>query len=581
VVLAVVVPVVAVVLAVVVPVVAEAVVEEANNMNRYPNWKSSIVIFTTLILLLLGNFFWQTRRITRTFKEHSLAHSNILAAVVELNIKNSLMSLEGMETIISSYLKNSAQFIHYLNEFDAFSGPELTAFAGESGLAGIRILSTGSSAVSGPTDWLPETWIDAVTGLHFLPDANLYIFRMIFVSDRFPSRESSIIVGMSAAETETIRRKMSVETLLDLLNRMDSIEYVRFIPRLTAGSAPLPGSRTRDVNARSEKSGGPLPAGEQSVSFQETILIHENGRPISETRITMADRVLIVGLEANYFFSRIKTLKKEMVVFVTILILFGGVSSLWLYRVQRHQLHQARQFERKMARQKEQAALGRAAATITHEIRNPLNAISMGLQRLQMETGDLAPDHLALIGGMREAVSRTNAIISNLQQYVRPFTCECQPVAAADLISTLLAPYRQTCSSRNIAIDLNLDSTLMWNVDRHLLGQAFDNFIKNAVEAQPDGGFLRIQTARNGKYGTICFENHCDTMDRDTEKMIFEPYFTTKTYGSGLGLAISRKIIEAHSGSITTVSREKTFSIHVSLPVASDSLSCKDAGRRS
>ena len=226
------------------------------------------------------------------------------------------------------------------------------------------------------------------------------------------------------------------------------------------------------MNARSEKSDGLLPAGEQSVSFQETTLIHENGRPISETRITMADRVLIVGLEANYFSSRIKTLKKEMVVFVTILILFGGMSSLWLYRVQRHQLHQARQFERKMARQKEQAALGRAAATITHEIRNPLNAISMGLQRLQMETGDLAPDHLALIGGMREAVSRTNAIISNLQQYVRPFTCECQPVAAADLISTLLAPYRQTCSSRNIAIDLNLDSTLMWNVDRHLLGQA-------------------------------------------------------------------------------------------------------------
>lgn len=70
-------------------------------------------------------------------------------------------------------------------------------------------------------------------------------------------------------------------------------------------------------------------------------------------------------------------------------------------------------------------------------------------------------------------------------------------------------------------------------------------------------------------------------MDRGTEKMIFEPYFTTKTYGSGLGLAISRKIIEAHSGSITTVSREKTFSIHVSLPVASDPLSCKDAGRRS
>jgi hypothetical protein len=57
---------------------------------------------------------------------------------------------------------------------------------------------------------------------------------------------------------------------------------------------------------------------------------YEKGRPISETRITMADQVLIVGLEADYFSSCIETLKKEMVVFVTILILFGGVSSMWL-----------------------------------------------------------------------------------------------------------------------------------------------------------------------------------------------------------------------------------------------------------
>ncbi len=163
---------------------------------------------------------------------------------------------------------------------------------------------------------------------------------------------------------------------------------------------------------------------------------------------------------------------------MTILILFGAASSVWLYRIQRHQLNKTRQFERKMARQMEQASLGRATATITHEIRNPLNAISMGLQRLQIETVDLAADHMALIESMRDAVSRTNAIISNLQQFVRPFTFDHQPVPAADLILSLMAPYRQACADRQIAIEPDLDCKLVLTGDRHLLGQAFDNFIK-------------------------------------------------------------------------------------------------------
>jgi signal transduction histidine kinase len=530
-----------------VPAVAAvaAVRVAVNNMARYPNWKAGLAVFGILIVLLMVNFFWQTRRITRTFKEHSLAHSRILAAVVELNIKNSLVSMEGMETLIAGYLKNSAQFIRYLNDFDPFSSPELTAFASESGLAGIRISDESLPDVSGPEGWLPEP--DALplemTGLQFVPEPHLYVYRLIDTSTRVSSRKSFIDVGMSALEVESLHKKMSVETLLSLLNRMTGIEYVRLSSRLPDNP---------------------------SASGQETRLIQQDGRPISETRITMPDHILTVGLEADYFSSRIRTLKKEMIVFVTILILFGAASSVWLYRIQRHQLNKTRQFERKMARQMEQASLGRATATITHEIRNPLNAISMGLQRLQIETVDLAADHMALIESMRDAVSRTNAIISNLQQFVRPFTFDHQPVPAADLILSLMAPYRQACADRQIAIEPDLDCKLVLTGDRHLLGQAFDNFIKNAVEAQPDGGFLHIHLTRRGNRGIISFENRCDAMDQETEKMIFEPYFTTKTQGSGLGLAVSRKIIDAHAGSIHAGCLDNTFSIHVTLPLASE-----------
>ena len=98
-------------------------------MKIYPGWKGNLVVFSSFIVLILGNFFWQVQKTNKRFREHSLEHSKVLGAVVELNIRNSLMSRAGMETIVGNYLKNSASFIAYLDQFEPFSEPELTAFA--------------------------------------------------------------------------------------------------------------------------------------------------------------------------------------------------------------------------------------------------------------------------------------------------------------------------------------------------------------------------------------------------------------------------------------------------------------------
>ena len=336
---------------------------------------------------------------------------------------------------------------------------------------------------------------------------------------------------------------MSVETLLDMLNQMEGIEYVR------------------------------LKSPEQNLTnfpSQGTTLIHINGRPVSETRIAMGDKELIVGLEANYFSRRIKRLKKEMIVFVSFLVFSGALSSWWLYRIQRHSLQQTREFERKMARQLEQASLGRATAIITHEMRNPLNAISMGLQRLQFEADSLENEHRELVVSMRQAVERSNSILTNLQQYVRSFELDLKDINVAGLIESIAVLYRSQCLENRIEVDLQLNENFMVSGDENLLTQAFENLLKNAVEAQLNGGFIRIFLLKKNIEGIICFENQCDELKPETQKMMLEPYFTTKTYGSGLGLAISRKIIESHSGKLETSYCNQTFSIRLILP-----LTCK------
>jgi signal transduction histidine kinase len=514
-------------------------------LKLYPSWKGILIVFGTLIVLLLGNFYRQTQRINKSFKEHSLSHTTVLGAVMELNIRNSLMNHAAMETLIGHSLENSARFVRYLNQLESFTAQELAAFAKASGLTGISIFSSnGKSTVTGPPGWLPRPPDNKEKGLIFLVESHLYIFAIPPLAKKpFSHENDGIVVGMSSKQMEKIQETQSVTHLIKRLNQMKGIEYVRF-------------------EAVESKHAWDLPAS------HDTRLIHISGRPVSETRIAMGDKILVVGLEANYFSNRMTTLKKELMIFIALLVVLGGVSSWWLYRLQQQRLDQTRTFERKMARQLEQASLGRAAATITHEMRNPLNAISMGLQRLEMESQALDDDHRQLITSMREAVERSNGVITHLQQYVHPFEPGHQEISLGPLMDSLGVLYRPQCTRNGITLDFQLDTTATVKGDANYLAQAFENLLKNAVEAQPHGGTIKITLSKKKKNGIIHIENTCHTLTPEQSQRVLDPYFTTKTYGTGLGLAISKKIIDAHAGYLETQYKKNIFSVSITLPLS-------------
>jgi len=175
------------------------------------------------------------------------------------------------------------------------------------------------------------------------------------------------------------------------------------------------------------------------------------------------------------------------------LILFGTFSSWLLYRIQRQRLQQAREFEQKMARQHEDAALGRAAATLTHELRNPLNAIGMGLQRLQIEAADLAPDHNKLLQSMRSAVDRSNTIITRLKDSIHSFDVTSEKNNLGGLVTQVLTLYQTQCDGQQIDVEFSCDGDIFVLGDKVLLwGSCLRILSKNGVEAQPNGGFLNI-----------------------------------------------------------------------------------------
>lgn len=318
---------------------------------------------------------------------------------------------------------------------------------------------------------------------------------------------------------------LSVESLLARLGRLEGIDSVRLQGRA-------------EDTART--------AGAAMAAFGE-----KAGRRITETIIPLEDKDLVVTLPAGHFARRMRQMQTEFLLFALFVLSFGGLSSWWLYRTEKQRLEEAVGFERRIARQHEEAALGRAAATIAHEIRNPLNAIGMGLQRLQIEAANLLEkEHLDLVAGMREAVARSNTIVTGLQRYVGAFALAVGPVDMAGLLAEVMQLYRPQCEAQAVSLGGELESGVMVAGDRQLLGQLFENLLKNAIEAQPDGGRVDLVLRSGDGLCRVSLENEGFALDRQQAADMFEPYFTTKTKGTGLGLAISRKIVEAHGGTL-------------------------------
>lgn len=207
-------------------------------------------------------------------------------------------------------------------------------------------------------------------------------------------------------------------------------------------------------------------------------------------------------------------------------------------------------------------AVGEMAASMAHEIGNPLNALSLNLQLLKRrypEEGDLAI-------AQRE-LERLNGIIREFLGAFRPAKARLMPGCAADPLKDALAALKNVFEDRRIHVALDLPSTMpAVAIDRAQMEQVFFNLMKNALEAMKDGGTLSIEIVHDDTSVSILFRDSGTGMSDEALARLFEPYRTTKQKGTGLGLMISRRIVAAHGGEIAVASEEgkgTTFTVRL------------------
>ncbi len=217
-------------------------------------------------------------------------------------------------------------------------------------------------------------------------------------------------------------------------------------------------------------------------------------------------------------------------------------------------------------------SVGTMAASIAHEIRNPLNGIE-GFACLLERV--LEGDNLRLIKHIIKGTKNINKIVTDLLFLARPIKLNLRRYELSRIIDkALLFAYRELgqIKGRDIKIEKDYsscDDFILCDPDR--LQQAFLNIILNAIQSMPKGGQIRIftreSTTKDIPRMQIGFVDTGNGINDNTIEKIFEPFFTTKDDGTGLGLAIVRKIIELHEGRIHIVSgSEHGTTIMVNLP---------------
>jgi len=214
------------------------------------------------------------------------------------------------------------------------------------------------------------------------------------------------------------------------------------------------------------------------------------------------------------------------------------------------------------------AAIGKVAAGVAHEIRNPLFGITSVAQILARETEEDSPLR-QLIDAMLSETSRLNTLVEELLLYGKPTKAALAPTDVHGLMEDVLDFHKAAIEAKGITLSKEFDPHLPeLKLDPHQMRQVFLNILYNALDAINKDGEIRLRTTAHDNNAVIRISDTGMGIPSEEIPKVFDLFFTTKEKGTGLGLAICRKIVEDHGGSVTLHSvNGKGTTVEISLPL--------------
>ncbi len=274
--------------------------------------------------------------------------------------------------------------------------------------------------------------------------------------------------------------------------------------------------------------------------------------------------VVFMGFQADAFYGILRGNRKTLLIYTGFMIGIALMSIFLIYRNQSRYIDALRAMENQVQRTQRLSALGRLAAGVAHEIRNPLNAISIGIQRIQKESPH------RLISVIRDEIGRLNRILDDFLSISRRPPMAPAPGDVRALLDHAVLLAREEAGAKGVDIRADWpDRPLMVNMDPDRLKQALINIIRNGLDAVSGPGTIHISAQQEGKRMVrISVRDTGTGLSPEEINRIFDPDYTTKDRGVGLGLPIAHEIIQAHNGRITVEGRPgKGTTVDIDLPL--------------
>ncbi len=264
-----------------------------------------------------------------------------------------------------------------------------------------------------------------------------------------------------------------------------------------------------------------------------------------------------LGLDRESSERILRENRNRMIIFMIFIMAIGILSMFALYLNQKRDSLRMEEMGKRLQQAEKLSALGQLAAGVAHEIRNPLNAISMASQRIRREYPPEGKEEKKgfnrITGIISDEIKRLNRIVEEFVIFSRNRRLELNDQSITYVLERIVSLIREEADLKGIAIKTvwKDDDPLTASVDVDKLRQALYNILKNAMEAIPGRGSITVSAEAEGRemIGIRISDTGCG-LTSDEIDHVFDPEYTTKEKGLGLGLSLVHEIIRSHNGEI-------------------------------
>ncbi len=555
----------------------------------------ALICCVIILLLIIGGFF-EINRTKRSLRGILENQGVTFLRGLEREIENTVTVVEVMEEVPGAHLLNIASSTNFFALEDAIidhlvgiatmvdqevagqalSTSKLESLAQREGLKAIDILNEGSQSQIPRRD--PSMYGPLLKGARemvILPfekpepnEADLFS-----VAIRRREGKGIVVVSVNYPRMKELRRKFAIRNVLEAVGFGEGIQYVSIFDRshsLIAQMGKEGAGETRDRSLLQ------LGQGEGSRSRFHTL---SNGQEVLEVVKTLhlgeePYGVMQVGLSTQGIRTILSISTRNIILSIGILLVLGIAGVTLIYIEQNRHLRKIGEMEGRIQTAERLLALGKLGAGVAHEIRNPLNAIGMAIQRLGREFRPREEEgerqYQEIIRVIRGEIRRLNQIVEQFVLFSKPYKLDLAPSSPVEILENISVLFAEEARTQSIEIRKEIDPRLPpLMMDKGRITQALINFVTNGIHAMGGGGHLIVKAEMDGRdWVKIMISDTGRGIPEAEIEKAFDYSYTTKEKGLGLGLPIAHKIIEEHGGRITIESRVgKGTTVSIFLPV--------------